>query len=438
MAILPSTHLEAAPVAPAERIGAIDTLRGFALFGILVVNITMAGQPAYAVATSLELWAAPHDRAAEWLVRLFAEGKFYPLFAFLFGYGFALQMARVQARGGRFGWLYARRLLVLLAIGLVHAFFIWSGDILTVYALLGLLLLLFFRNRRPRTLLTWTAISMLAPILVSVALLGLVVLARSQPGGAVQVDAALAEQTAALTASAAESLRSYGQGSFAEVQAQRTRETLFLFSTMPLYLAPNVLAMFLLGTWAARRGVLQDVSAHESLLRRVRAWGLAVGLPAAAVFTWSMAVSSRANLSVETLVGTLTSIVGGPLLAFGYGAALVLLVHGSPAWRTRLAPVTLAGRMALTNYLLQSLIFTTVYYSYGLGLYGELGPAAALLLGAAIYAAELWLSVWWLRHFQFGPMEWLWRSLTYLRPQPMRLVARQPGGTPMPGVASPR
>jgi uncharacterized protein len=425
-----------APTAPEERLAVVDTLRGFALFGVLLVNITMAGQPVYAVATSASSWEAPIDRVAEWVVRAFAEGKFYPLFAFLFGYGFALQMARVQARGGHFGWLYARRLLVLLGIGLVHAFLIWSGDILTVYALLGLVLLLVFRDRQPRTLLVWVAVCMLAPIVVSALLLGLVLLARSQPGGAEQVTAALAQQSATLSNATAASLRAYSQGTWAEVQAARISDTLFLLGSMPLYLMPNALAMFLLGSWSARQGVLRDVAAHVTLLRRLRTWGLSVGLLAGVAYAWSMTISSRAAPSLETLLGTAAVVVGGPLLGLGYGAALVLVVHEHSAWRARLARVAAAGRMALTNYLLQSLTFTTVYYSYGLGLYGELGPAAALVLAIGIYATELALSAWWLRHHAFGPVEWLWRSLTYGHPQPMRVAPGRPGGAPLSGAAA--
>ena len=402
------------PTGATERIPIVDLLRGFALLGIAVVNIAPGSTPVYALLVDLQLWTGPADRLATALIRFLAEGKFYPLFSFLFGLGFAIQQERAEAPGVRFGRLYARRLGALLLIGLVHAFGIWYGDILVLYALLGFVLLLFFRRRAPRTLLIWAGISLLMPILLTAALLGL---------GGPPDEAAAEEYAAPLRELAEESIRAYSRGTFAEIMAQRARDVIFIYVSFPFF-APNVLAMFLLGLYAARRGILRDVPTHLGLIRAVWRWGLALGLLGGAVYTVTSELSQRAVPSALALAGSVAFGIGGPALGLAYAAGLVLLVQRHPAWGERLAPLAAAGRMALTNYLLQSVVATTVLYSYGPGLYGTIGPALGLGLAAAIYVAELALSVWWLNHFRFGPAEWLWRSLTYGHPQPIRRPAR--------------
>src|SRR5688500_1977833 len=146
------------PVEASARNETLDVLRGFALFGILLVNMALFSWPAtYAVLTTEESWTTRADKIADWVVRFVAEGKFYPLFSFLFGWGMTVQMERAKSREGSFVRFFSRRLLVLLGIGLVHAFLIWEGDILMAYAVFGFLLLA-FRNRRPRTLLLWATV----------------------------------------------------------------------------------------------------------------------------------------------------------------------------------------------------------------------------------------------------------------------------------------
>jgi uncharacterized protein len=422
-----------APVGKTERLDVLDILRGFALGGVAIVNIALGSTPVYTLASNTQLWTNPLDQLAIGVIRFFAEGKFYPLFSFLFGLGFALMLTNAVARGGRFGWVYTRRLVVLLAFGLVHAFFIWFGDILVLYSLLGVVLLVFFRHRRPRALLVWVSIFLLVPLLLYGALVGLLTVGRASPESAAQIDASLTQAMEEYRVLADQANRVYSSGTWAEIQAQRTQDVLFLWSTMPFF-APTVFAMFLLGVYAHRRGVFQDVSAHLPFVGRVFLGGLVLGLSGSVGYVLTAESASRAVPTFDTLLMTAAFGLGGPALAMAYAAGLILLLHHKPAWRRRLAPLGAAGRMALTNYLLQSILATGVLYSYGLGLYG-IGPAAALLLAVAIYVVNVLLSVWWLRHFQFGPAEWLWRSLTYLRPQPFRRpLGNGPAGT-SPAVA---
>jgi uncharacterized protein len=183
---------------------------------------------------------------------------------------------------------------------------------------------------------------------------------------------------------------------------------------------PVFLAMFLLGLFAARQHLLDQPDTHAKALRRMLVFGLAIGLPANVFYAIAFAKGEPLEVDWLWTAGSLALAVGGPALTFAYVAAFTLALRHERARRI-LQPIAAAGRMALSNYLLQSLICTTIFYSYGLGLYGSVGRAPGLALALVIYAAQVPLSVWWLRRFRFGPAEWLWRCLTYGRIQPMRL-----------------
>ncbi|HEX2184561.1 MAG TPA: DUF418 domain-containing protein, partial [Chloroflexota bacterium] len=411
----------AAPVQRAERIDVIDVIRGFALFGILLVNMGAFSEPIYQIMIDAERWPSPVDQAVEWLIRFLAEGKFYSLFSFLFGLGLTLQMSRAEARGVDFVPLYVRRLLVLLAFGLIHAYLIWVGDILTWYAIFGFVLLL-FRKCSPRTLLTWAAIFLLIPVLLQTLAVGALALGRATPEGAAEIERSMAETERTYRQLMEQALTVYREGSFAEITAQRARDLGVLYGTF-IFVIPNVLAMFLCGLYAGHRGIFRDIPGHLPFIRRVLVWGLIIGLIGNFVFAMSMEAADRAIPTVLGLLGWIGQSIGAPALCFFYAAALTLLFQ-QERWRRRLTPLASVGRMALSNYLLQSLVCTTIFYGYGLGLFGQVSPAWGLVLTVVIYVVQIPLSVWWLRHFQFGPAEWLWRSLTYLRWQPMRVASR--------------
>ncbi len=407
-----------APVSPAERIETLDVLRGFALLGILLVNMALFSWPCYDLFMANQPWTTRADVAADWVVRVFAEGKFISLFSFLFGLGMAIQMERAAARGAGFVGRYARRLLALLAIGLAHAFLIWEGDILVVYALFGFLLLA-FRNRRPTTLLVWAGISLLLPVLIYGLLAAIMALGSLVPAVAQRIQEELAATNAWYEQASAENLRAFAHGSLAEVFAQRARNVLFLYQYV-WYYAPMFFAMFLFGLYAGRRRLLHDPEANLGSIRRTLGWGLALGLPANLIYAVTYAVADPASASPLWVVSAATLAVGGPALCLAYAAGLTLLLHRQAAHQW-LHPLAAVGRMALTNYLLQSVVCTTIFYSYGLGWYGSVGRAPGVVLALIIYAAQIPFSVWWLKRFRFGPIEWLWRTLTYAQRQPMRL-----------------
>ncbi len=415
----PSTPSVAlAPVPQAERIQIVDILRGFALFGILLVNMPLFNRPFQTILFPADPAAPWFDRAAEWLIHCLGEGKFYAMFSLLFGLGLTLLMGRVEGRGARFVPLYLRRLLVLLGIGLIHAFLIWVGDILIMYALLGFLLIL-FRKARPRTLLIWAVILIAVPLLFTVGSTALVALGRTVPEAAAQMDQAFAQTEAGYAADLARAAQVYATGTFAEITRQRLRD----YSTMGLVsfwaLGFNVLALFLIGVYFGKRRIFQDVAGHRPLFRKLLLWGLLIGLPANALYATLIMNFPRFEPTWELAAATVAQGIGAPLLSLAYLSALVLLSE-RPAWGRRLSVLAPVGQMALTNYLLQSVICTLLFYSYGLGLFGKVGHAAGIALTVVIYLLQIPFSNWWMRRFQYGPAEWLWRSLTYLRLQPFR------------------
>ncbi|MGF1505911.1 MAG: DUF418 domain-containing protein [Anaerolineae bacterium] len=413
------------PTRAADRIEVIDILRGLAIFGILMVNMHYFVHP---WATLMAPEGAPFaDAAAAWVINAFFTGKFFPIFSFLFGLGMSIQMDRAAAKDVRFGPLYARRLGLLLLFGLAHGILLWIGDILTLYALLGFVLLLFFRKTKPRTNWIWAVILVGLLTLLTTLSIASLQFAMTIPEAASQIEATFAESAAITAASVEEGYIVYATGSWVEITAQRAEEFLMLSFAYVPFIAPSVLAMFLIGQAMGKAGRFKDIEGNLPFFRRLMLWALPIGLVMNIIFA-SSGVSLAAQGGVfdwTFLLAFVMNTIGGPVLALGYISAVVVIYHKT---RTQilgvLAPV---GRMALTNYLMHSIIWTTVFYGYGLGLYGQIGAAVGLGLTLLTYAVQIPFSHWWMSRYRFGPFEWLWRSLTYMQPQPMRRQA--PAGT---------
>ena len=416
----PAPRAESAPMAPVaarERIAEIDVVRGFALLGILLMNIEFFTRPIAGMFFGLDASLTGIDRAAGWFVMTFVQGKFYTLFSMLFGMGFAIQYERAQARGARFGVLFFRRLLGLAAIGAVHGYLIWSGDILLVYAILGAALLLFFRKTPARRLWKW-AIGFV--LVVAVAQMGMVAALSGGPGGAVRT----ARMVSRMSEEYARGHEIYSTAGWFDLFPQRLVEMGQQLGFLPFF-GWSVLGMFLLGAWLVRSGMMAQPSAHLPLFRRFFRYGVGLGAPLAVVAMALGAGAGMEGMSLGTGAAAVLMYFASFVLCFGYLGGFVLLAQ-PPAWRRRLAPVAAAGRMALTNYLLHSIVATTIFYAYGLGLFGSVPRAAQLALAVLIWIGNLAFSSWWLRHFRFGPAEWLWRSITYGRRQPMRRTELAP------------
>jgi uncharacterized protein len=407
------------PTAPHERIEILDILRGLAILGILLVNMLFFAHPLYLLLIDPAPWANPLDQAASLLIAFFAQGKFLTLFSLLFGLGLAIQLQRSQEKGQSAVPLYLRRLLALLLIGLAHAFLFWWGDILVYYALLGFVLLL-FRNTAPRRLLRWAVAFLAIPLVLTAGSVALFELARTTPEGAAQIETAMAASQAQFRAAYEQAMAVYSGGDFLAMIPQRMADWAFATSAMlsggMLFL---VLAMFLVGLYIGKRQLLHNAVEQLPLFRRVFAWGIVIGVIGNLLYVMLAHGAGALELTWGTLAGLAGLFIGAPALSLAYATGLIMLAQNA-TWHRLLAPLGAVGRTALSNYLLQTLICTTIFHGYGLGLYGQIGPAAGLALTFAIFGLQIPLSNWWVKRFRFGPFEWLWRSLTYGRMQPLR------------------
>ncbi|MFP2926005.1 DUF418 domain-containing protein [Pyxidicoccus sp. 3LG] len=402
------------PVGEEERIGLLDAVRGFALLGILFANlVSFAGYYVMSPAQLAALPTASLDEATVLTMKLLVEGKFYSLFSLLFGVGFALLQQRTERRGVDFRRLFLRRLAVLLGIGLIHILVLWHGDILTLYALMGFVLLLFHRVS-DRALLAWTVGLLVMPLLFQLAMMG--------TGGAL-------DPTPPFQA-LSRSIQDAAGGPGATLFGLRSSDDawrVFLGNLANAVQRPGrylqtgrpekVLAMFVLGVWVARR-LLPEPLAHRRLLVRVLMGGLVLGVLGNSIDAWVEAKTGASfSLTPLGLVQTASYAVGVAPLAMAYASGLTLL-WGTGSGRRVLSLFIPLGRMALTNYLGQTVVGLLLFYGYGLNLMGRVGMVWMLPLTFVILAAQWGLSVLWLRHHAQGPVEWLWRRFTYGRPSP--------------------
>lgn len=426
------------PIHAEERLMVVDVLRGFALIGVLMINTIWFTQPLGYEFAGIDRNLPLPDRLAELAIQFFGESKFYALFSLLFGFGMAIQMGRAQARGGSFVRTYARRLLVLLAIATAHITLLWFGDILHAYALLGFVLLL-FRNCRQRTLVIWMISLVFGPVVLLLGLVGLAQIVKAidtRPAARARVSQPATQANAPATSSAPTAegkvsnlkqqsremipreLAAYRGNSFAAIFRQRL-EDFSLSSVIYLGIYHVILAMFLLGLWMARAGVLHDTVAHRRWLVRAALIGIGLGVPINALLVWIEAIVRDDSKNTLALIASPLTFIAGPMLAVGYMGVLALWFQ-APGGRKALGWLAPAGRMALSTYLFQSLVFTTICYGYGFGQFGYIGPLAAVGIALLVFAAQTALSQVWMRRFRFGPVEWLWRSMTYGHLQPMR------------------
>jgi uncharacterized protein len=441
------------PVTEQERIEILDVLRGLAIFGILLANILIFAFPVQSAGIAGEQ-AVGADNVAAMFVALFVEGKFYTLFSLLFGMGLALQSTRSEERKTPFTGVYLRRLVVLLLIGVAHGVLLFAADILAFYALVALIALP-FRKLAPKTLLT-TGVALYAVGIIALA--GYVTVsptgampadpdwqelletrreilegsddsvageAREPPDATdalfiVRVTKLLPVAELEFYEFMADEHRIFSSGTFGEMA--RHRAATFFMSGMPLklsFVSWRVLALFLIGMYFARSSRLRGSA------RSPREWKNT----AISAFTVGMLLQLVGGVTQpamdESVMFTgiaLTGILVGTLvlsLSYAAGAAAVTASRGRSIIVQAFAAV---GRMALTNYLGQSLVCGFIFYSVGLGLFGRLHLAEAVALALPIFAIQLLASAVWLRSFRFGPAEWIWRTLSYGKLQPMRRV----------------
>ncbi len=378
---------------PVSRIADVDALRGFALFGILQVNILAFSSVFYGFPNSDAELNFGFNEFVQLIISTIFEMKFYLLFSFLFGYSVTLQMQSAERAGETFVPRFLRRQAGLWIVGLLHAVLLFHGDILTTYAVLGVVLL-YWRNKPDNTLIkaaVW--------LIGLTALLWLLVGALFWNPDQTDIAELLAEAQLAHTAYS---------GSFSAVIMQHITELQTMWVLLLLIQAPCALAMFLLGFLAGRHQFLAQPELYRPYLKPAIKAAIMIGLPASVLTALTGLFASGTEWEVFGLALTL---ITAPLLTFGMIALMLRLFgtkHGQ-FWRDVLAP---AGRMALSNYLLQSLICSFIFYGFGLGLIEKTTAIVNVLIGLSVFIVQLFVSRWWLRHYYYGPLEWLLRALT--------------------------
>jgi uncharacterized protein len=396
------------PVQPRERIAALDILRAFALLGILVMNMPSFFSTFWSTEMPEARWPAWYDRSAIWVMGCFFSGKFNSLFSFLFGIGFTIQLERLFARSPHPVAIYLRRLGVLLLFGIMHALFLWTGDVLHMYAILGALLVL-MRRLPDKAIGGIIVLGLLFPTIMSTWFLFYY--------GAKQ------EQEDRSTVARMEQMTRQGYGSGTWMEATRTRaaEMKEIYSDpRSLSFLPSLFLTILLGFYTGRKRLIQESRERLAFVRKVQWWSFGLGIACAVLFSALRPLIVPFKPSVINVIVSTAYSWQRPALMLFYASTIVVLTY-SPRWGRYLAALAPAGRMPLTNYLMQSVICTTIFYGYGFGLFEKIGPAVGFGLSFVIYGIQIVYSRWWLSNFQFGPAEWLWRYLTYGIALPMRI-----------------
>ncbi|WP_260871366.1 DUF418 domain-containing protein [Paenibacillus sp. Y412MC10] len=379
------------------RIQLIDSLRGFALLGIFLVNITFFTTSLQTISFGVELWSGWYNEVLIMLRGIVIDGKFILIFSFLFGYGMVLLRESSQAKGRSFNRIYTRRLTALLLIGLIHGILIWYGDVLTHYALMGFLLMLFQRCK-PKTLLIWSiSLLLIVPVLLTGASLlnpeSGQVFEPFSPADAHQMGIYFQERDAAI----------YGEGTMNQIIAQRLNDYIGSILNMVVFY-PQVLGMFLMGAYFCKRRILHEVQKNRKGIIRLALLGGIAGLALQVVMTLAVGLPSWVEAAAL--------FVGAPLLALAYIGVFTLLYQNN-SWKKVLHGFSYPGKMAFTNYLLQSILCGLIFYSYGLGWYGTIEPVWQMLMAVVIFAVQVAFSRVWFKRLPIGPFEYVWRLFTY-------------------------
>ena len=481
------------PINNKNRIQVMDLLRGFALIGILFMNIEWFNRPINDL-LAFDLQLTGLDWAASWLVKIFIEGKFYRIFSLLFGMGFAIMLLKAQTANKPFVAWFSRRMLVLFSFGMLHLIFLWNGDILHDYAIGGLLLLGFvclLRTKRfaqynhPNTFLKFALWVMAIPLFISIAIALFFGITRSHQimtedwqqkitvieQSDLQVTA-LNLQTEKLALSAESEIvipqntddklilsgattdinvdnfspeeriaydieqrvsyklemkqkrdketEAFSQTSFAVATKFRVQQSLMSLKFTPIMAIFICLPLFMIGYWLVATERITQPKSHKVFFNALCWGGLIIGIMLNISGTYLVLHPATKGAVEIEVVGESLQYYGQILLAFGYLGLLVKLSqkHSFLAWFSWLAPL---GKMALTNYISHSIILTSIFYGYAGGMFGQIARAEQMLIVVAIVLFQIITSRLWLAYFKFGPLEWLWRSCTYLTWQPLRL-----------------
>lgn len=395
-----------------SRIEIIDALRGLALAGILICHMTenyIGSMSPQSFNDAVHVGLV--DNIIDGLVFFFLRGKFIALFSFLFGLSFFIQMDNGAKRGKPFGGRFLWRLIILLAIGYVHSLF-YRGDILTIYAFLGLFLIPFYRLKS-KWLLVISAFLFLG---IARYIVYLFIGTDSIWGGSPEMDANAAWVIDYYNVLKEGSLWDVFKANGLQGHLDKSDYQFSIFGR-----GYFTFAFFLLGLFAGRQDYFKNYNTHNKLIKKIVIWSsitlvLSFGIVAAA---FSQVGPDGGLDSWFAMIGLSAVDIGNMAMTFLWIAVFIILYKKTKPerWLSKLAPY---GRMALTNYVLQSIIGTFLLYGWGLGLIGELRQLYTFLIALVFIALQVWLSKIWLARFNYGPLEWLWRSLTFFKIFPFK------------------
>jgi uncharacterized protein len=389
-----------------DRIDSLDALRGVALLGILLVNIFSFAQPHY---SSPNAYGDLHGaNFAVWLLsHTFAYLKFLSIFSMLFGAGVYLFTSRIEGAGRQSGWLHYRRMLVLIMFGLLHAYFLWFGDILVHYGICGLLLYP-FRQCPPRRLILIGTVILLIPFLA-----GVFYISTMGPNNFQEFEKDLHPTPSAV----ASDLATFRGGWLGQLSTRANEAFEFETTVFGWEYFWRELGLMLIGMALFKLGVFSAALTRAVYLRMIIA-AILFGIP----LTW-YGVYGNYKVGWQSMSiyfrGEFVDYMASLFVAFGWVGAIMLACK-TPALRLLTYPLKAVGRAAFSNYILQTLICTTLFYGHGFGLYGHISRVGQFGIVLVIWALQLIVSTLWFRFFRMGPLESLWRSITYWKPQPLR------------------
>ncbi|WP_164716336.1 DUF418 domain-containing protein [Paenibacillus whitsoniae] len=388
------------PTTTTDRISLIDILRGLAVFGIFFVNVIFLSSPDLFYQRNSVL---PDESAVNQGVRLvidmFLTGRCYPILSLLFGVGFYLFMRRAEQKGKRVFKLFSRRMLILFLIGIAHGVFFYNGDVLHQYALLGSLLMLFYR-RKDKTILRWA---------ISILILFLVMFSLSFLQPAESLNAGSAANYKIAEDSAAAAIEVYHHGNYGEWLNFRIQHEVLPNLASEQIGYPSMFAMMLLGFYFGRIGVFENMGKYTGLFRKIRNISSIVSVIVVVSFACTR-LKFFALGAYQALLDQFLIYGCGIFLSFLYISFIVLLFQ-KPIGHKLLQPLKFVGQMSLTNYIMQSVV--SVVFFAGLNFYAKLDFLTVTGYCLIVIAVEIGFSRWWMNRFSLGPMEWVWRRLTY-------------------------
>ena len=378
---------------PQNRIVALDVIRGIALFGILMVNMMSFLAPILYI-NPLQWWDSQRDHLVYWMIDLFFQSSFYPLFSLLFGYSLAIFRERILEKKLPFTKVVARRFCFLFMIGFIHAFFIWHGDILMVYAVIGFFTLPFLKMPPKLLLMFGSVLYFLANCLFTIflAILDFFHLGRNELSNNNKLAQAI--------------VHIYQMGTFGEITRQRVQDWIIEYNLQAIILLFfTVFPLFLMGAGFSKLRLLERMEEYGIRWKRVFVWTFLLGT-LLKFLPYIFGGMSSLNY--------LQDVFGGSCQAISYASLAVLLLKNKSASKI-LFIFSFAGRMSLTNYLFQSALASILFYGYGLQLFAKLSLLSGIFLALGIFAFQVVFCSLWLKVFFNGPIEWVWRCFTYLQ-----------------------